>query len=42
LDPNQKWIAFNFTDEEDLFIISDEGMIYFIDPKTGEFRDNSP
>ena len=36
LNINQKWVSFNFTDEEDLFIISDDGLIYFIDPKTEE------
>ena len=39
---NQKWVAFNFTDEEDLFIVSDIGRIIFIDPKTGDFRDKEP
>jgi len=34
------WVAFYFTDEEDLFLISEEGYIYFIDPKTGQFPDN--
>ena len=37
-----KWIAFEFTDEEELFIISNLGELYFIDPKTGEFKDNMP
>ena len=41
-DREKKWIAFYFTDEEDLFIISDDGLIFFIDPKTGEFRDKEP
>ena len=39
LRENQRWIAFNFTDDEDLFIISDDGMLFFIDPKTGELKD---
>lgn len=39
---NQKWVAFYFTDEEDLFIVSDIGRIIFIDPKTGDFRDKEP
>jgi hypothetical protein len=42
LKDNQKWVAFNFTDEEDLFIISDVGRMIFIDPKTGDFRDKDP
>lgn len=33
------WIAFEFTDEEDLFILSNFGELYFIDPKTGKIRD---
>ena len=41
-DKEKKWVAFYFTDEEDLFIISDDGLIFFIDPKTGEFRDKEP
>lgn len=32
-------MAFNFTDEEELFILSDAGDLYMIDPKTGDFRD---
>ena len=31
------WVAFYFTDEEDLFLISEDGYIVFIDPKTGGF-----
>jgi len=42
LRENQKWVAFHFTEEEDLFILSDGGELYFIDPKTGEFRDKEP
>lgn len=42
LADNQRWVAFYFTDDEDLFIISDDGLMYFIDPKTGEFRDKEP
>lgn len=42
LKDDQKWVAFNFTDEEDLFIVSDEGMCYFFDPKTGNLRDGCP
>lgn len=42
LKDNQRWAAFNFTDEEDLFIISDAGDLYMIDPKTGDFRDREP
>ena len=40
LRDNQRWVAFNFTDEEDLFIISDDGQLYFIDPCTGDFKDD--
>ena len=40
LKDNQRWVAFYFTDEEDLFLISDDGLCYFIDPKTSEFRNN--
>lgn len=39
LKENQKWISFNFTDEEDLFIISDDGTFIFIDPLTGQLKD---
>ena len=42
LDDNQRWVSFNFTDDEDLFIISEDGLIFFIDPKTGDFRDKEP
>jgi len=42
LRENQRWVSFDFTDEEDLFIVSDDGMMYFIDPKTGDFRDKEP
>jgi hypothetical protein len=40
LKPNKRWIAFNFNDEEELFLISNDGFIYFIDPKTGELNAN--
>lgn len=42
LKENQRWVSFNFTDEEDLFIISDNGLIFFIDCKTGQMKENSP
>ena len=36
-------MAFYFTDEEDLFVITDDGRIFFIDPRTGDFRtDHTP
>ena len=37
--PNHKWIAFHFTDEEDLFLVSNRGELYIFDPKTGAIRD---
>lgn len=43
LKENQKWVAFHFTDEEDLFLISDDGILFFIDPCTGQVnKDKSP
>ena len=42
LKDDQKWVAFNFTDEEELFVISDIGDLYMIDPKTGDFREKEP
>jgi hypothetical protein len=42
LDPNQRWVAFDFTDEEDFFLVSDVGQIYFIDPWTGSFKEGKP
>jgi hypothetical protein len=35
---NRRWVAFNFTDEEELFIISEDGSIFFLDPKTGDIN----
>lgn len=34
-----KWAYFDFTSEEDLLLVSPDGYIYQIDPKTGEFKD---
>jgi hypothetical protein len=34
-----RWVCFDFTSEEDLLLITSEGVIYLIDPKTGEFQD---
>lgn len=33
------WAAFGFTLEEDLCLVSSEGVLYLVDPLTGEFRD---
>ena len=35
---NRRWVAFNFTDEEELVIFSEDGYIYFLDPKTGDLN----
>lgn len=37
-----RWVCFEFTSEEDLLLISSEGVIYQIDPKSGEFLDKKP
>ena len=37
-----KWVCFDFTSEEDLLLISSEGVVYLIDPKSGEFLDKKP
>jgi hypothetical protein len=34
-----RWVCFEFTSEEDLLMITSEGVIYLMDPKTGEFLD---
>lgn len=31
-----KWACFEFTPEEDLLLISTEGYVYLLDPKTGD------
>ena len=37
-DMPRKWVAFYFTADEDLMIVSDDGDIFFIDSGTGELR----
>ena len=34
-----KWATFAFTNEEDLCLVTTEGVMYLIDPLTGEFRE---
>ncbi|CDW81219.1 vacuolar assembling sorting protein vps16 [Stylonychia lemnae] len=34
-----KWACFEFTQDEDLLLITTDGYAYLIDPKTGEFKD---
>lgn len=34
-----RWACFDFTAEEDLCLVTAEGVLYLIDPKTGDFRD---
>ena len=34
-----KWSCFEFTPEEDLLLVSQDGMMYLIDPLTGDFKE---
>ena len=40
LDIIKKWVAFYFTDDEDLFLVAENGLIVFLDPKTGNIKEN--
>mmetsp|Transcript_27223 Transcript_27223/g.26268 ORF Transcript_27223/g.26268 Transcript_27223/m.26268 type:complete len:113 (-) Transcript_27223:2391-2729(-) len=37
-----KWVCFDFTSEEDLFLLSAEGVIYQLEPMSGDFIDKKP
>jgi hypothetical protein len=37
-----RWAAFDFTDDEDLFLVSEKGRIYFFDLKTMNRREDRP
>ena len=34
-----KWACLQFTPEEDLLLVSTDGVLYLIDPLTGEFKE---
>ena len=36
-----QWACFEFTQDEDLLLITTDGKAYLIDPKTGEFKDKA-
>ena len=35
-DNENVWVSFNFTSEEDLFLLNSKGTFYFVDAKTGD------
>ena len=34
INSDQRWVVFDFTDEEDLFMVTDDGLAVLIDCKT--------
>ena len=34
-----KWATFGFTNEEDLCLVTTEGVLYLVDPLTGELKE---
>ena len=42
LSDNQRWVAFDFTFDEDILLLTDTGLLFLFDPKSGQMRDNTP